>query len=266
MQNKAKKPVELVKKPIIPGSWHGKDAWKMARKCALFVVLVTFVYLFAGMLFAFDGWWRILVSGAIVAGAGYYLYMTGAVQGQNDAAYGEILYNRRAEGHEVPEDECARSFHPFKGFFAVLMGAAPFVLFALVFAFMTEETVYRLGTLPVWTESLMDQTEFADGLQYYNVQSGLQAVDFMRIIDRVMIMPFINAAMPYGSKAVLLMERLSPVLLLIAPMGYGIGYAEGLLLRAKINTGIKMGDDKKIRKERKARKQRQRSKAPERLI
>ena len=33
MQNKGKQqPVELVHKPIITGSWHGKDAWKLASK------------------------------------------------------------------------------------------------------------------------------------------------------------------------------------------------------------------------------------------
>lgn len=239
----------------------------MARKCAFFVILVTFVYLFAGLLFAFDDFWgRVLISGAVVAGAGYYLYMNGAVQGQNDAAYGEIIYNRRAEGRTVPQEECERSFHPFKGFFAVLVGCAPFMLFALVFAFMTEEVTYRLGALPAWTDSLMHQTEFADGLQYYKSQSGLGTMDILRVIDRVMIMPFINAAMPLGNRAVLWMERFSPLLVLVAPMGYAIGYAQGMMVRTKINTGIKMGDDKKKRKERKARKQRQRSKTPERLI
>ena len=54
--------------------------------------------------------------------------------------------------------------------------------------------------------------------------------------------------------------------MLLAPLGYGLGYTQGRKLRDKINTGIKMGDDRKKRRERKARKQRQRSKSPERLI
>jgi len=269
MQNKgkAKKPVELVKKPIIRGSWHGRDAWKLAGKSVLFYILVTFVYLFASVLFTFDHiWGRIIICGTIVLAAGYYLYMSGAAKGQTDAAFGEILYGRREEGKNVPQDECERSYHPLKGLFAVLVAAVPFMAFAIVFACMTDVTVYRLGALPVWTESLMHQTEFADGLRYYDQQTGMTALDIMRMIDRAMIMPFINAAVPFGTQAVLLMERLSPVLILIAPMGYAIGYAQGLTLRAKINTGIKMGDDKKKRKERKARKQRQRSRTPERLI
>ena len=92
------------------------------------------------------------------------------------------------------------------------------------------------------------------------------AVDVMRVIDRALVMPFINVASYIGDSAALTVERLSPLLLLIAPLGYGFGYRQGLNLRTKINTGIKMGDDKKKRKERKARKQRQRSSSPERLI
>ncbi|MCI5956113.1 MAG: hypothetical protein MRZ54_03925, partial [Clostridiales bacterium] len=69
-----------------------------------------------------------------------------------------------------------------------------------------------------------------------------------------------------GDHAALMAERLSPLLVLVAPLGYGVGYMQGQKVRNKINTGIQMGDEKKRRRERKARKQRQRSKSPERLI
>lgn len=269
MQNKGKnkKPVEVVRKPIVRGSWHGSDAWKLAWNRGLTMLAVTFFYLVAGILLTFDSLWgRIGTCVIVVLAVGYYLYASGLTQGQSDAAFGEILHNRRESGHSIPEDECARSFHPMKGWFAALVGASPFVLFAIVFAFVTEPVVYRLGALPAWTESLMVQTEFGNGLSYYYTQPGMTAVDVMRVIDRAMIMPFINIAAYLGNDAALLAERLSPLLVLVAPMGYGLGYSQGLNYRVKVNTGIKMGDDKKKRKERKARKQRQRSKAPERLI
>lgn len=69
----------------------------------------------------------------------------------------------------------------------------------------------------------------------------------------------------------LLAERLSPLLVLISPLGYAIGYMRGQQLRDRINTGIKVGDDKKKRREQKARKKRQRqqpraSKGPQQLV
>ncbi|MEG2949398.1 MAG: hypothetical protein RR946_01815 [Clostridia bacterium] len=269
MQTKTKKkpPIEEVKKPILTGSWHGKDAWKLAGKRAISILAVSLVYLIAGLLLGFDNLaGRIVTSLAVVLLVIYYQYHQGMGKGQDDAALAEIMYQRTQEGKEVTQSDRERCFHPFKGTFATLVGALPFVLFALVFAFLTKPSEYVLGVLPSWTEGLMAQNEFGDALHYYGLNSGLGAVDVMRVMDRAMVMPFINVASYIGDYAALLVERLSPLLVLIAPMGYGFGYARGVDLRTKINTGIKMGDDKKKRKERKARKQRQRSSAPERLV
>ncbi len=270
MQNKGTKKktmIEEVRKPYVTGSWHGKDAWALAAKRALTMIALLFVYLITGVLLAFDNLLGRVFSCIMVVGvSGYYLYASGMAQGQTDVAFGEILHTRQQNGQEIAADECARSYHPLKGMFAVLVGAIPFVVFALVFAIITKQTAYRLGALPAWASALTSQSEFGDALRYYETLEGMSAMDVLRIIDRAMIMPFINVATHFGPEAALLAERLSPVLILIAPMGYALGYMQGPNLRTRINTGIKMGDDKKKRKERKARKQRQRSKAPERLI
>jgi len=269
MQNKGKnqKPVELVHKPIIRGSWHGRDAMKLGFKRMLTILGISVVYLLGGAVVNFENVWaRLLFGLMIVFAVAYYQYASGITQGTSDASYGEILYSRREAGHDVPKAECDRSFHRMKGLFAVLVGSIPYVVFAIVFACVTGKVSYQLGALPAWTESMMLHTEFGAPLAYYSMQEGMSALSVMRIIDRAMIMPFVSVATLLGSDAVLLVERLSPVLILIAPMGYAVGYAMGQLQRDKINTGIKMGDDKKKRKERKARKKRQRSSAPERLI
>jgi len=263
-KGKAVKPVEIVRKPIIPGSWHGKDACQMALKRFFAFLGVTLVYVIAGTFFTFDALWaRILTTVMIIACLSYYQYAVGAAKGEKDANYGEIIYSRHESGHAV---ECDRSFHRGKGLFAVLIGCAPYVLFALVFALVTQKVTYRLGTLPAWTQSMMQQTEFASGLAYYGSQPGMSAVDVMRVIDRAMILPFINITVSLDAEATLWMERLSPLLVLVVPVWYAVGYAQGLNYRARVNTGIKMGDERKKRRESKARRQRQRSNTPERLI
>lgn len=269
MHNKAKrdKPVELVRKQIVTGSWHGRDAWRLALKRMLSFVGISFVYFIGGALISFENFaLRLLFALAVVGVVCYYQYGAGMSQGAKDVTFGEILYTRREEGHVLSDTETERSFHPFKGFFVTLVGCAPFVVFAIVFAFLTEKITYTLGTLPSWTESLMDQTEFAAALGYYQQQRGITALDVMRVVDRAMIMPFISVASQLGNDAALLMERFSPLLALIAPLGYGVGYTRGQSVRDKVNTGIKLGDEKKKSRERKARKKRQRSSAPERLI
>lgn len=262
-----KRPVEEVKKPTLTGSWHGKDAWKLAGKRALGVLALTLIYLIAGLLLNFESLWgRVLICLAVVGLAFYYQMYQGMVAGQGDAAFGEIMYAREQDGRDVTQGDRERCFHPLKGFFATLVGIVPFFVFAVVFACLTKPSFYTLGVLPSWTQGMLTQSEFADAVSYYGTGAGLTAMDVMRIIDRAMVMPFINIAAYFGDSATLLAERLSPLLVMVAPMGYGFGYAQGLKLRTKINTGIKMGDDKKKKRERKARKQRQRSKAPERLI
>ena len=271
-KGKQKKPIEIVHKPIIPGSWHGKDANKMAIKRYLSVLATTLIYLFGCILLGFDAMWgRILTAITLVGGVTYYQYMNGLNQGENDAAFGEIIYGRKQNGYNVSEEECARSFHPMKGFYAVLVGAAPFVLFALVYAFLAEPVYYSLGVLPAWADGLMNQTEFATGLNYYSAGSELGVVGVMRILDRAMIMPFMNVATGTGMNATLWAERLSPLFVLVAPMGYAYGYSRGQHLRDQVNTGIKMGDDRKKKREAKARKKRQRqqqrpTKGPQQLV
>ena len=245
----SKKPVAQVKKPILKGSWHGKDAWKLALKRMLSMLAVTVIYLIAGMLLSFESLWGRLLSCIAVAGLViYYPYYQGMVRGENDAAFAEIMYTRQ------------------EGMFAALVGAAPFVAFAVVYAVLTRPITYTLGVLPSWTEALMRQSEFGDALRYYENVGSMGVMDILRVIDRAMILPFVNVFSYTGNDAALLAERLSPLFVLLAPLGYGLGYTQGRKLRDKINTGIKMGDDRKKRRERKARKQRQRSKSPERLI
>ena len=266
-KGKPQKPVALVKKPILKGSWHGKDAWKLALKRLLSMVAVTVIYLIGGMLLSFESLWgRVLAAVAIVGLAVYYQYYQGMTQGQNDAAFAEIMYDRQESGRPVTEGDRARCFHPFKGMFAALTGALPFFVFTVAYAAMARPMTYTLGVLPSWTEALMRQSEFGDALRYYENVGSLGAMDILRVLDRAMVMPLVNVFSYVSNDAALLGERLSPLFVLLAPLGYGLGYTQGKTLRDKINTGIKMGDERKKRRERKARRQRQRSKSPERLI
>lgn len=267
VQPKSSKPAELVKKPIICGSFHGADAWKLALKRILSFVGITILYVLVGAMLGFDSQWiSVIVSVLILAATAYYQYTNGVQKGVKDATYGEILYNRREAGHTVTDNDCERSFHRLKGFFAVLVASVPFVLLATIFALKTEKIGYKLGVLPSWTASLMEQSSFGEALAYYNTTVTITAMDVMRVIIRMMVMPFVNIVKDAGADAMLLVERLSPLLILVTPIWYGIGYTQGRHQRDLINTGIKMGDDRKKRREKKARKQRQHSKTPERLI
>ena len=236
----------------------------------LSVLIIAVVYLFVGMMITFDSVvLRTVLSLLVVAAVCYFVYGNGTAQGENDAAHGEIMAQREAEGRPVSQTDRERCFHPLKGFFAAAAGTLPFFIFCLIFAFLTRPAEYMLGALPSWVAGFSTQSEFSDGLAYYSAVGGMAAIDIIRIIDRAMVMPFISVAALISDEAALTVERLSPMLVLIAPMFFGIGYAQGKNIRARINTGILEGVNKKRRKETKDRRKRaqQRTvKKPEQLI
>lgn len=269
MQQKTKnsQQPEPVVKPILIGSWHSKEAFKLVPKRFLSILLVGIVYVFFSVMAGFDiPVLQLIISASIIGVVFFYQNNKGMEIGEKDAAFSEIMYEREQEGRPVSQEDRERCFHPFRGFFAALLGALPFVIVCLIYAFLVKPWTYQLGVLPSWTDSLLAHNEMGDALGYYNTVRSLTATDILRIIVRCLTMPFINIANVFGNRAVLWAERLSPLFVLVTPIGFGLGYSRGHALRTRINTGIMQGVEKKKRKERKARKQRQRSSSPERLI
>ncbi|MDD3412284.1 MAG: hypothetical protein PHY12_15890 [Eubacteriales bacterium] len=263
------KKVKEVRKPILRGSWHGRDAWKMGGKTCLNLLAVTFLYLVLGLMLSFNSLFGRIAMGVILVGlAVLYLYNSGVNLGQADAAFGEILYQRQQDGKPITQKDHDRSFHPAKGWFAALIGVAPYFLIALVFAFCAQRQYYTVGALPSWMSSALRQNEVGDALAYYSANAGLTPMAVLRIVVRAMTLPFMNVGVYLGDEATLLFERLAPLWVLVAPCGFGAGYMQGENIRARINTGIVIGDKQKKRRERKERKRRAEAQArtPERLI
>ena len=262
-----KQPIQEIKKPVLLGSWHGKDAYRLGRRLFFNILAVSLVYLILSLLLNFNVMtWRIVAGVVIVLLTTYYLYANGLTAGEADASFAEIMYQRDKEGKAISQEERDRCFHPAKGFFAVLLGATPYVLIALVFAFLTKPALYSLGVLPNWLGSFTRQSEFGDALQYYAIHQPMDFVSVLRVVIRAMTMPFINIAVGIGDSAALWCERLSALWILIAPTGFAIGYSRGLIVRTRINTGIVIGMSKKQRKKRREQSRRAKSKEPEQLI
>lgn len=260
-------PVKEVKKPILTGGWHGVDALKKSRSVLLGVLVVSFLYLILSLLLSFDSLiLRIIFGLSMVTLAVLYFYYQGSGAGQSDTAFAEIMYLREAEGQPVTDTDRARCYHPMKGFFIALLGALPYMLLMLVFACLTVKEHYVLGTLPAWLTAYTRESGIGDALAFYAQRDGMTAMVVLKVIARSMTMPFINVAVKLGADAVLWCERLSPLWVLLAPLGYGFGYRQGPKIRNKINTGIAIGVQRKLRREKRDRKVRQRPSGPQRLI
>ena len=66
----------------------------------------------------------------------------------------------------------------------------------------------------------------------------------------------VNLVTPENAESLLLLERLSPLLVLIPGLCYGWGYTRGVNERSRVHTSIAAGNRRRARKEAKARKAR----------
>ena len=85
---------------------------------------------------------------------------------------------------------------------------------------------------------------------------------------RVSILPFVNIVGSDHKNGIMILERLSPIVLLIPSVAYGTGYISGRNIRKRIHTVISENDKKRIRKEQKKRNARARrtiNREPEKL-
>lgn len=262
MQNEAgKKKTALVYKPYLKGRGVSALAARRGGRIAVFVVMSAFVFFFMGQLLALDiTWLRLVINLAVLGVLALLYYSDGARAGEGDAAFAEIAYSRRQDGKAVPEKDLDRCFHPAKGFFTALIGVSPFVLICLVYAFMARPAAYTLGALPSWLGPYLKRADIGLALAYYQQPAAFGLQDGLRMLVRLLVFPFVNMMGAENARAVLWVERLSPLLVMLAPMAHGLGYLRGERLRAMVHGGIAAGQRKKRRQEARTKRQ------PEQLL
>ncbi len=260
MNEKKKRKPQVIKKPIYQGKIVEKSVIKRGLKVFGSLVLVTVLYMIFGPMFMVDSFiLRLLFNTVLILIASGLLMMTGTSDGESDAALGEIVYLRKEEGKSSNIDEENRSFHPLKGFFIAYLGASVFFILAVVLAVFTKEQPYTLGVLPSWAQGYTVDSPIGQGLAYYSIERGIQWLDVVRMIVRASVLP-IFSVFESGSSG-LLLERLTPLFVLIVPTGYALGYLRGKKIRAMIHSNIAQSKKKKRKKKKKVQK----TKEPERL-
>lgn len=265
-QKKTKKP-QLVKKPIYRGKVIEKAAAKRGAKVLGSMVLVMVLYLIFGpMLMVENTFLRVVFNIALMLVAVGIMSMMGTGDGESDAALGEIVYQRKQDGKEVSKTEEDRCFNPLKGFFTAYLGAALFFVLAVVLAIFTKEESYVLGVLPTWAQNYYGDTSVGQGLDYYQISRSIGWLDIVRLAVRANVLP-IFSMFEASTGASILLERLTPLFVLIAPTGYALGYLRGKKVREMIHSSIALSKKKKNKKDKKEKKERQnRNRQPEQLV
>ena len=267
---KKNKDVKRITKPYEKGSIFSGRAVALGLKLLGYQCLFIFIYLFVGSMLIFESnaILRIVTNLGLVFICGGILYMDGARKGETDVAFAEIAYKRKSEGKSLTDKDLAKCFHPFKAKVIVAVGVSLLVLVSAIYALSAQKEVYQLQTLPEWVASYATQQDVSLPLSYYFGQEyQMTAMDVIKGFVRASIYPYINIATVDNPDLRLVMDRLSPLLVILPFLFYEIGYLQGPKVRAQIHGSIASNNQRYKRKQKKQRKQRvTRKNEPEQLV
>ena len=263
-QSKVKKKPVLIHKPYQKGRCISALAARRGLKVLVYQIALVFIFLFIGqMLLVESAPLRAVLNLLVVLGFFMLMVNEGSKTGLDDVTYAEIALNRTGNGSTLDDKDLARCYHPLKGVFTVLSGMLPLIIVALVFSVIASEQVYTLGGLPSWVQGYERRADVGLALSYYHETSGIGLESILRIVIRLLLFPYVNMVGTEAAGPLLAVERLSPLLILIIPMGYAVGYLRGPSLRAQVHGAISTDAKRRMRREKKARVQR---KEPKKLV
>ncbi len=260
MQDQAKKKNKrpLVFKPYAKGNIFDSAALKRSLRVMAYFFMFAFLYLIVGSALQFDSMFlRVLMNVMMVLVCAAVVYMDGARLGENEVAFGEIAYTRQQTGKEVEEKDRMRCYQPLKGVMIALVAAVPVLLLTLPHAVTAVKQTYALQRLPRWVSGYSNQAEVMAPLQFYTQEVSVTALDILRMITRILIFPFANIATVDNADALLVMDRLSPLLACLPLIGFPLGYLTGPQARAMVHGDISNSNRRAQRRKKKAVKARQ---------
>lgn len=241
-KKKNKRKIRPIKKPYLKGSAMSALVAKRGLKMLVYAAVFLMLNLFIGALYSFDDrpFLRVLFNGMLILVYGAVLYMDGLRVGDGDVAFAEIQYNHAQQWQTITKQEKDRCFHPLKGVTTVLCGMAIPLILAVVFALTAQKQTYTLQALPSWVSSY-GARDFTLPLQYYYQTQPVTALSVLKIVMHLAVYPFINIVGARNAEGILLIDRLSPLLILIPFLFYAVGYVRGLHSRAMLHGSAAMG-------------------------
>lgn len=266
MMDKKKQKIEKVSKPYLKGDIYDRTSLPTALKFFAATVVVAVVFLLFCVMLNFEqGWLNILTNAAIVLGVYLFVYQFGMSAGADAVNQGEIMYARQEKGRPVADWERSMCYHPLKGFLSAMIGSIPLLLCSIVLACIAQRQMTNLGALPAWLSGIESRPEIGNALAFYHEGGSMTLEAALRMIVRMSTMPFVNVIGAADKDAMLLLERISPVINLLPAVAYGFGYMSGVNVRTNVHTNIALGKKKAKRKQAKERRARRTNRGPEQL-
>lgn len=262
-KKKAKKPI-IVTKPYLTGSPVDENTPKSALGFFGALVVMMVLFLLLGAILMFDNAsMRIAANGIMIVLCLLMFFYYGISAGTQAVNHGEIMHTRQETGREVTARELSRSYHPAKGLLIALFGTIPLFLCAAILALLATRQMSGIGVLPSWISSLSEtRAQLGEPIAFYSVSDPFTLETAMRLVIRMAAMPWVNIFDSTNGDNMLLMERLSPLLVLLPAMAYGLGYTRGPGSRTRVHSEIEEAKRKRARRSRKNAKKNQQRKQP----
>lgn len=256
MSNTAKgKTEKSVSKPYLTGNAADENTLKNSLLFFGGLIIVFFVtFVICAMTNGTGTVMRLIVNPAVIILILTVFFNRGSAHGAEAVARGEILWQKQEKGQSFSEPEKKICYHPMKAFIIGIAGTIPFIVTAVIMALTTKVQSTTAGTLPSWMQAYMRRDDVAAPLVSYLESAGMGLTDILRIIVRFAVMPFVSLVGAENYNAVYLVEKFSPLILLLPACAYGVGYLSGPSLRSKVHTAISENNRRRIRREKKQRR------------
>lgn len=266
MNAKKKTKIEKVSKPYMKGDPFDRTTLPGALKFFFSTLIMTIVFMMISMMMIWEQqWMNVVINLAIVLVAYMMFAQFGMNAGADAVNQGEIMYTREEKGRPVASWERSMCYHPLKGILVALLGSIPLIVCSVILACIAERQMTGIGTLPSWVGSLEGRQEIGNALAVYHETASMSFQSVMRLIVRMSTMPFVNMVGASDMDAMLILERVSPLLNVIPALAYGLGYINGVRVRMEVHTNIALGKKKIKRKQAKERRARSQNRSPEQL-
>ena len=260
--------IPKVTKPYLKGDMIDRTTLPGAVKFFFGTVVMAILFLVSGVMMNFGQQWISILANTVIMLAAYLFFQQMGLSAGADAVnQGEIMHARQEKGRPVAEWERSMCFHPLKGLVSALIGSIPFFVCALVLAVIAQRQMTNLGALPNWLSGFEAREEIGGALAYYHETGSMSLEGVLRLIVRMATMPCVNMIGAANKDGLLILERISPILMLLPALCYGLGYMGGVSVRSTIHTNIALGKKKAKRKQAKERRARrsQTHRGPEQL-
>lgn len=256
-----------VTKPFLKGKPTDRNTVKKAAGFFGVLLMMTFVSVLAcSMFLSGNNVIRIILNAAVEILILTICFTNGSSRGTDDVAKGEVLLQQRNDGRMDDPLEVPTPWHPLKGLLTAVLGTLPILIIAMILALTAQKVMTGSGALPGWVDAYLERDGVGEALSAYARTTPMTVTSAARMLVRLFLMPFVSIIGAENKDTMLLLERLSPLLVLLPAIAYGIGYLQGPTLRTRVHTEIHENLKKRKKKETKERKKRAAAiKAPEQL-